>query len=264
MKALLLILLVACAKPAGGPLSHTFDNTRIATVALESKQAVTQAQQQYDLALQQHDKADEALRDSEIEQEVAEYQAERAVLVSQLVATKLNDKPQTSTDTATLARQTAGAKVEFMRARREWLQKLSSSTLYAVYATQAKLELERARIAQTNNLAPAGFDLTSFEQQLAQRERAAQAAAAETETQRQAAEVKLTAWNQLEHGFMQASSMKSPSESDRAVIEWKQTTPPAPTPAEVPASAPPAPAAPAAPPNGDKPAPAAASPPARS
>lgn len=234
MKAYLLILLVACAKPAGGPLAHTFDNTRIASIALESKQPVTQAQQQYDLALLHHGKADEAFRDSEIEQEVAEYQAERAVLVSQLIGTRLNDKAQASTDTAGLARKTAGAKVEFMRARREWLRRLSNSTLYAVYATQAKLELERARVAQTNSLAPAGFDLTSFEQQLEQRDRAAQAAAAETEKERQAAESRLGAWNELERGFMQASGMTTPSESDRAAIEWKHSAPPTTAPAEVP------------------------------
>lgn len=254
MKVLLLILLVACTKPAGGPLSRTFDNTRIASVALESKQAVTQAQQQYDLALLQHGKADEAFRDSQIEQDVAEYQASRAVLVSQLVATRLNDKVGTSTDTAALARKTAGAKVEFMRARRGWLRRLSSSTFYAVYATQAKLELERARVAQTNNLAPAGFDLTSFQQQLEQRDRAAQAAAAETEKERQAAEVKLNAWSELERGFMQTSGMKTPSESDRAVIDWKQATSPPPPPAEVPVT--PTSAA-------DKPAPDAANLPAK-
>ena len=236
MKALWLIVvvtwLVACAKPAGGPLSHTFDNTRIAAVALDSKQAVTQAQQQYDLALSQHGKADEAYRDAEVEQDVAEYQAERAVLVSQLVATRVNDKVQPTTDTAALARKTSEAKVEFMRARREWLRKLDNSTFYAVYAAQAKLELERARVAQTNNLAPAGFDLTSFEQQLEQRTGAALSAAAETQKEQQTAEAKLGAWNELERGFMQASGMKVPSESDRAVIEWKQATTSAATPAE--------------------------------
>jgi hypothetical protein len=221
----LLILLVACAKPAGGPLAHTFDNTRIASVALESKQAVAQAQQAHDLALQEHGRADEAYRDSEVEQEVAEYQAERTVLVSQLVG-RMHDRAQTSPDTAALARRTADAKVEFMRARREWLGKLSSSTFYAVYAAQAKLELERARIAQTNNLTPAGFDIASFEQQFEQRDRAARSAAAETETQRQAAGSRLTTWNELERQFMQASGMKSPSESDRAVLEWKQPAPP--------------------------------------
>jgi multidrug efflux pump subunit AcrA (membrane-fusion protein) len=225
MKPLLLILLIACAKPAGGPLAHTFDNTRLASVALDAKQAVAQAQQQHDLALQQHDKADDAYRDSEIEQEVAEYQAERAVLVTQLVGTRLNDKPQTSSEIAALARRTAGAKVEFMRARREWLRLLSSSTFYAVYATQAKLELERARLAQSTGLTPAGFDLASFQQQLDQRDRAARAAADETEKERQAAGAKLTAWNELERAFIQTSGMKGPSESERAVGEWKQTTP---------------------------------------
>lgn len=231
MKALLLISLVACAKPAGGPLARTFDNTRIASVALESKQDVTQAQQQHDLALMHHDKADEAYRDSEVEQEVAEYQAEHSVLVSQLVG-RMHDKAQTSRDTAALARRTADAKVEFMRARRAWLGTLSSSTLYEVYAAQAKLELERARVAQTNNLTPAGFDLASFEQQLAQRDAAARAAAAETERQWLAAGSRLTAWNALERQFMQTSGMTSPSESDRAVLEWKQTASPTPAPGD--------------------------------
>src|SRR3979409_1499773 len=109
MKPLLLILLVACAKPFGGPLAYTFDNTRLASVALEAKQAVAQAQQQHDLALQQRDRADEAYRDSEVAQEVAEYQAERAVLVVQLVGTRLNDKAQSSSEIAALARRAAGA-----------------------------------------------------------------------------------------------------------------------------------------------------------
>lgn len=231
MKALLLILLVACAKPAGGPLAHTFDNTRIASVALESKQDVTQAQQQHDLALMHHDKADEAYRDSEVEQEVAEYQAEHSVLVSQLVG-RMHDKAQTGPDTAALARRTADAKVEFMRARREWLGTLSSSTLYEVYAAQAKLELERARVAQANNLTPAGFDLASFEQQLTQREAAARAVTAEAERLRLAAESRLTAWNALEHQFMQTSGMTSPSESDRAVLDWKQAASATPAPAD--------------------------------
>jgi len=240
MKALSLMMFVvwfaACAKPAGGPLAHTFDNTRIASVALESKQAVTEAQQQYDLAVAQHGKAEEAYADSAVELDVAAHQSERAVLVSQLVATRMNDKAQASTDTAALARQTAGAKVAFMGARRQWLEKLASSTLYAVYAAQAKLELERAKVAQAGNLNPAGFDVTVFEAQFAQRDRAAQTAAAETEKERQVAEAKLTAWNELERSFMQASNMKTPSESDHAVTDWKQTAAP-PPPAEAPVSA---------------------------
>ena len=242
--------LVACAKPAGGPLAHTFDNTRIASVALDSKQAVTAAQQQYDLALQQHDRAGEAYRDAEVEQDVAQYQAERAMVVSQLVASRMNDKPQSTADTAALARRAAEAKVEFMRARREWLRKLESSTLYAVYATQARLELERARVAQTNNLAPAGFDLTSFEQQLEQRSRAAQTAAAETQREQQTAEAKLGTWSELERGFMQASGMKVPSESERATSDWKQATSAAVPPPDTGGSAPGTPPAGGAPPAG--------------
>lgn len=229
------LAVAGCAKPAGGPLTTTFDATRLASLSLDAKQAVAQAQQQHDLALQQHARAQDAYSNSEIEQEIAEYQAQSSVLVSQLVSTRLNDKPKTGPETAALARRTAEAKVEFTRARREWLRLLTSSTHYAVYATQAKLELERAKLAQANGLTAAGFDLAGFENQLAQRERAARAAADETDRQHGVASGKLTAWNELERSFMQTSGIKGPSESDRAVLDWKQ----APTaPATIQASAP--------------------------
>jgi hypothetical protein len=229
MKALALISLslwlVACAKPAGGPLTNTFDNTRIASVALDQKQAVLQAQQQYDIAQQQHAKAEDDYGNSEVEQEIAEYQAEHSVLVVQLVSTRLNDRPKQGTETAALARRTADAKVEFTRARREWLRQLASSTLYGVYAAQAKLELERARLAQASGVTPAGFDLAGFEGQLAARDRAAKAASDDTDRARQTAGAKLTAWNELEKSFIQTSGMKGPSESERALLDWKQAPP---------------------------------------
>ena len=217
--------LTACAKPAGGPLSHTFDNTRLASVGLESKQAVAEAQQQHDLAVQQHAKAEDDFRGAEIEEEVAQYQAEHAVLVVQLVGNKLNDKPQLSGETSALARRAADAKVEFMRARRVYLAALSNSTYYAVYAAQAKLELERAKVAQSSGVAGAGFDLSGFQTQAEQRERAAASATAETDKQHEAAGNKLAAWSEAERAFIQTSGMKGPSESARAVLEWKQPTP---------------------------------------
>lgn len=229
--------LAACNKPAGGPLAHTFDNTRLASIGVESKQGVAEAQQQHDLAVQQHAKAEDDFRGAEIEEEVAQYQAEHAVLVVQLVGNKLDDKPQLTAETTALARRAAEAKVDFMRARRVYLAALSNSTFYVVYATQAKLELERAKVAQTSGVAGAGFDLSGFQAQAEQRERAAASATAETEKQREAAGNKLATWSEAERAFIQASGMKGPSESARAVLEWKQ---PAPAAKSVEASAPPA------------------------
>lgn len=226
--ALAAATMAACAKPAGGPLDRTFDNTRLASVALDAKQPVIQAQQQQDLAQQRHDKAEDDLSAAEVEQDVAEYQAEKAVLVVQLVGARLNDRGQPGAETAALARRTAGAKVEFMRARLGFLRALASSTLYEVYAAQSKLELERARLAQSNGLTPAGFDLTGYQQQADNRERAARSASDETERQHQAAAARLTAWNELEKSFIQTTGLKAPSESERAVIEWKHAEPAAP------------------------------------
>jgi hypothetical protein len=245
MKTLVMIaaLAAACSKPAGGPLKYTFDDTRIATVPLDKKQTVTQAQQQHDVARAEHNDASESYRDSDVEVELAVYQLDHAVLVSQLVATRRGNLT-TNADTAALARKAAAAKLAFSEARRSWLAQLESSTFYGVYAAQAKLELERAKVAQSNNVVPAGYDLSLLERQVEDRAKAAQTADAATQAAHQDAELKLAAWVEAEHAFLAASGFKGSGESDRAQELWKK--PPAPpAPAEQPAPAPPTmPAAP--------------------
>lgn len=220
---LAVMALAACTKPAGGPLSHTIDNTRIAAVALDAKKPVTEAQQAHDLAQLQHARAEEEYRDSEIEQEIAEYQAEHAVLVSQLVASKMMpNAPAISAEAAALARKTAAAKYAFMEARRSWLGALASSTFYGVYAAQAKLELEKAKVAQANNAVPAGFDIAAYEKQADARAKAASEASVTTDKERASAEAKLGTWAELERGFMKAAGLEGPAESDRVKSDWQQ------------------------------------------
>jgi hypothetical protein len=240
--AILWMLVVACAKPAGGPLKYTFDATKLASVTLEAKLPVTQAQQAHEQAQAQQHKASEDYRDSEIELALAQYQAQNAIVVSALAIT---GKPAAATaDTAALARRAADAKVAFAEARRAWLDKLASSTLYQVYAAQAKLELERGKLAQTNNLVPAGFDLAAYQTQAEERARAAATATAETDQVRTAAEAKLSAWSEAEKAFIKASGLDGRAESDRVAEDWKVETAAAPPPAAaVPAPAAPAPAA---------------------
>jgi hypothetical protein len=246
---------VACAKPAGGPLAHTFDNAKIASVPLESKQAVVQAQQQYDLAQATHTDAEARYRDSEIEEDLAAYQAEHSLVVSHIAANHVAaSTPVATADSAALARKTADAKVAFMKARHDWLGKLSDSSLYVAYAAQAKLELERARTAQSNNLAAAGFDLGPYQRQFDERDAAAKTATAATETERKTTEAKLSEWTEMERSFMKAGNLTGPLESERFAAEWKKmeakpmpmpdapTAPPAATPPSKPEPAPATPA----------------------
>jgi hypothetical protein len=246
--AFLAFAIAACTKPAGGPLKFTFDNSKIAAVPLETKQTVTEAQQQYDLARLAHTRTVDQFHDAQVEQELAEYQAEHNVIISQIAAARLG-LGSASGDTSALARTAADAKVAFARARREWLAALVSSSLYAEYAAGARLELARAKVAQDNHLTAAGFDLATYQRQSDDRTKAAQDATATTERERAAVEAKLSSWADAEHAFMKASNITGPAESDRVAIEWKQAlAAPAPTlppPAE-PAPPPVTPAAPAA------------------
>src|SRR5688572_10447000 len=215
----LLLLVAACSKPAGGPLKYTFDNTRIAAVPLEAKQSVTEAQQRHDLAQLDHKNTSTEYRDAEIEEDLAEYQASHAVVVSQVVASR-HAEAKGGPDTGALSRRVADAKVEFMRARRNWLRDLSSWALYEVYATQAKLELERAKIAQANNAAP-GTDLAAFETQASAREQAAQTAKSAAESERRNTEAKLAAWAESEKELLRTINIQGPVESARYTAEWK-------------------------------------------
>jgi hypothetical protein len=224
------LLIAACAKPAGGPLKHTFDNTRIAAVPLEAKQPVTEAQQRYDLAQLDRKNASAEHHDAEIEEDLAEHQAANAVVVSQVVASR-HAEAKSGPETAALSRKVADAKVAFMHARHTWLRELSSWSLYEVYATQAKLELERAKIAQANNAAP-GIDLTAFESQASAREQAAQAAKGAAEVERKNTEAKLAAWTESEKELLRAANIQGPVESARYTASWKSA-------AEQPAGAPP-------------------------
>lgn len=244
---LLTLLAAACAKPAGGPLKHTFDNTRIAAVPLEAKQSVTEAQQRHDLAQLDHKNASTEYRDAEIEEDLAEHQAENAVVVSQVVASR-NAEARPVPDAA-LSRRVADAKVAFMRARRAWFRELASWTLHEVYATQAKLELERAKIAQANNAAP-GIDLAVFESQASARAQAAQTARTAAEAERNNTEAKLAAWAASEQELLRAAGIEgSPVESARYTAQWKSLAETLPAPGATDPAAPPAtdPAAPAPP-----------------
>jgi hypothetical protein len=228
MKNLLwsLLLVAACSKPAGGPLKHTFDNTRIAAVPLEAKQSVTEAQQRHDLAQLDRNNASTEYRDAEIEEDLAEYQAEKSVVVSQVVASR-HAEAKTTPESGVLARKVADAKVAYMRARRTWLGALSSWTLYEVYSTQAKLELERAKIALANNAAP-GVDVTVFETQASAREKAAQTAKDTAEVERKNTEAKLAAWSESEKELLRTAGIQGPVESARYSAEWKSPAPPKP------------------------------------
>ena len=246
MKAFLFvttIALAACTKPGGGPLKYTFDNAKIASVPLDGKQGVAKAEQSHDQARAMKARAADGKRESEIEADVAEYQAKRAELVSQVVALRVTEKPpQASGDAAALARRAAEAKVGFARARHEWLEQLASSTVYAAYAAQAQLELERAKVAQANRLVAADFTVDAYQKQADAREQAARSQSDAVENERKNAEAKLAVWAQLEDSYLTANGVKGPLESARYAAEWKPPPAPLPPPAE-PAPAPaPAPA----------------------
>jgi hypothetical protein len=250
----LAVVATGCAV-AGGPLGQTFDPTLIAAVPLEKKQSVVEAQQRFEFAQLQSKGTHEEFETSEVEQDLADYQSERAIVLSQVVAARGSDaKPAPNLQTDTLLRKTAGAKLAFSTARREWLSQLDELAMYIVYSTQAQLELERARVASANQVMPAGTTVVPYQQQADVRYASAQAAVAVASHARTDAEARWREWSELETQLLQASTLKGPLESAHFVGKWRNVelpsplaAAPPPAPAQEPAKPQPDPA-PAAPP----------------
>jgi hypothetical protein len=115
-----------------------------------------------------------------------------------------------------------------MEARRAWLRKASEGSLFEIYATQARLELERAKVAQANRLVGADFNVDSFQKQAEARGASAKSAADATEAARKEAEAKLGVWAELERSYLAASGLAGPLENARYANEWKPKAAPPP------------------------------------
>lgn len=181
---------------APGPLRHTLDDMHLASVPLSEKQTVIQAKQEYDVALMEKAKAEADYQDLQTKLEIAHNEAEQAEIAERSAITEkeaadrsadLNRKNDAERNlrAAQLGRRAADAKLTFLKAQRQWLKKLIRWGQHNAYAKQAKLELEKARIAQARNIRPAGFELGNFERQYKERSEAAQRAKHEADKDRE-------------------------------------------------------------------------------
>ncbi|GAB4517364.1 MAG: hypothetical protein Tsb0020_35970 [Haliangiales bacterium] len=208
-----LLSLIALATACGGesrpgPLEHTIDEMFIAKVPLSQKQDVLQAQNEFAAAKMKRAEIDAEYGETATELSIAENEQEQAKLDEKSVearkkaAEESADMNRVNTvaremRAAKLATQAAEAKVKYVKARRKYLRQKLFQAEDEMYAAEAQFELEKARVAQANNIRPKGFEAGNFERQATERSKHAQRTKALLERERGEMEKARSEWQAL-------------------------------------------------------------------
>jgi hypothetical protein len=159
-----------------GPLKHHLDDMFIAQIPIAEKQSVIQAQQDYYVAKMERSKAEADLNDAGADLQVAKNQREQAALDEKTAKTRKQNADKSADlnkinaaalleREAETARRAAEKKVEYMKARREYLKKWVHHAEDLMYAQEARYELSKARLAQSKNIRPRGMVMADYERQ---------------------------------------------------------------------------------------------------
>lgn len=221
-------LLAACGGGGGasgpaGPLKHVLDEVSIARVPSEGKPHVFEAQQEWDVAKSDKATADNNVAESQTEIDVAQNEVGQAALAENTAKTKqkaaassndLNRQSLAANElrTAGLGKQTAQAKVDYLKAKKAYLKRLARYADFNQYAKQAKFELEKAKVAKANNIQPPGFVYDDFESQYKDRQEAALKAKGDADGDKQRAEGKRTDWKAKEKEWYGAKGEAPPTD----------------------------------------------------
>jgi hypothetical protein len=187
------------------PLRHQFDDMYIASVPIEEKQAVFQAQQEHAMARAEAAKAESDFNEAGVQLDVARNERKQA-LIEEESAKRRKKAADDSGDmnrinaalrelrAAELLRKAADEKVDYYVRQRAYLKENIRYTKEQMYAKEAAFELAEARVAQQHNIRPRGFDLKLYEEQAKERSRLAQRARAEADRERKNAETARKRW----------------------------------------------------------------------
>lgn len=202
--------LVGCGGSSGpAPLKYSMDDMYLATVPIEDKQEVLQAQQAYSVAKMERASVEAKYQEAGHRLDVAKNQEKQA----RLDMKNAESKKQAAEDTgdmnkinarsaelhgAELARQAAQAKVEWVKENKKYLKEELRYRTEEMYHQEARYELAKAQVAQQKNIRPKGFDFASYQAQVQERSRRAQKWRARAEQAKTKAENKKKQWEALQ------------------------------------------------------------------
>ncbi len=253
------VAMAACGGGSSGPgpLRHTLDNQYIVGISPAEQGGVVAAEQDLIVATKEKDKAEYDLKNVGLEVKIAGFEYDRAKLSVKIAQAKreaaasagvaMQNLADSEMRAATLGMTSAETKREFMKSKGRWLKAWRKYTIYGVYAADAKLQLEKARIAKAKNNYPKGFDLAKFEEQARDRVGSAGRAKEAAQDELKRAQGLQREWARREQEWMSAMGLKGVPESSSAELDKpaepvRSSEPPAITPTPGLAPTPPTPA----------------------
>ena len=188
---------VGCGGPKDtppGPLARHYDDMYIADVALDQKQAVVQAQNDWSVAKMENAKAESDFNQITTDLTGVRNEARAAQLS---VETALSNKKaaQKSADTnqindaeknlrtAELLKKAADARVKYYEAVRNYRKVAWRHAQENMYWREAQYELAKSTLGQRNNKAPVGVSYDWFPKQEAERGKRTASAKSKTEAE---------------------------------------------------------------------------------
>ncbi len=173
----------ACGGSSDGPpppLGRHFQDSYIASQPVDQQGDIIKAQNDFNVAQREKSKAEADLRESQLMVDVARNEAKAAQLDEQSAQSNMK-AAQASADTnrindatrekrgAELAKNASDERVKYYSAYRDWLKRLHRYTEENTYWRESQYELAKAKLAQKNNIAPAGFNHDDYVKQEADR-----------------------------------------------------------------------------------------------
>lgn len=168
---MLVMLLAGCAS---GP-KYKIDESVLAQIPTAEKQMVMAAQQEQNIAKDEQRKAEADLAQVERELDIAdnEYKSSKLALDSAELSRKsadasgdVNRKAQADRDLriAEMGKKASNAKVDWLAKKRKWIKASRDAAENHMAASDAKYELEKAKLAQSKGIKPSDdFNVMNFE-----------------------------------------------------------------------------------------------------
>lgn len=226
----LLISTIAIACGGGAPagpssLSWHYDEVYIAQLSLDEKAKVLASQNDFQRARAEQMKAEADLSESGTKLEVSKNEQKQSLL-SERSATQEKKAAEDSGDMtrvnqaskamriAELTRRAADEKVSYIKANRSYLKKYVYFCKEETYHREARYEHEKARLGQSNNIAPKGVDYDKFAGQTAERSKRSQIAKQRAKDEKKKAEAAKAIWNKRVQDSNQARGIPSSSSTE--------------------------------------------------
>jgi len=174
------------------PLGKHFQESFIAGLPVEKQTEVIKAQSDYNVANREKAKAEADLREQALQLSVAKNEANAAKLDLDSANANLKaaeasaDRNRVNDATrekrgAELAKNAADERVKYYTAYGNWLHRQLRWSEENAYWRESVYELAKARLAQANNIAPAGFNHQDYVRQEEDRNRRTQASKGKAE-----------------------------------------------------------------------------------